>query len=445
MDSKAADVVVIGAGVAGLAAVRELRGAGLSVIVVEARDRLGGRVYTVRPGAGERPVELGAEFVHGRPPELVEIAASAELSLVEFAGAQWCVSDGQARECDVVAAIEKVASRFGEAGDRDLSYDEFVGAREWGGELPFATAYVEGFHAARPERISVRYLAEAARTEREIEGDRMFQIPDGYDRVVEWLASGLEDRAVLRGTAVTTIRWEPAHVRLETETREGRGPELEARFAVVTLPLSVLKAPPGEPGGVRIVPDPPRVREAVERLEMGQVVRVSFRFRERFWERRGLAGSGEGELGDLGFVFAPGEAFPVWWTHMPVVDSTLTAWAGGPGAERLSGLTEPEVVDAALRSLAGLFDEPHARLRELVAGAYFHDWQADPYARGAYSYVPVGAGDAREDLAAPVEGTLFFAGEATSLGSESGTVHGAIATGQRAAREILRMARTAPG
>ena len=441
MNRESADVVVIGAGVAGLAAARDLRAAGLSAIVVEARDRLGGRVFTARPEAGARPVELGAEFVHGRPPELLEIAASAGLSLVEFAGTQWCVSGGRARACDAISAIETVTSRFEEAGDRDVSYDEFVGAREWGEELRYATAYVEGFHAAMPDRISVRYLAEAVRTEREIEGDRMYQLPEGYDRVVEWLASGLEDRDVRRGTAVKSIRWEPGRVRIETETRAGRGPGLEARYAVVTLPLAVLQASPDEPGGVRIVPDPPRVREGVERLEMGQVVRLSLRFQERFWEQRGFAGSSDGDVRDLGFVFAPGEAFPVWWTRMPVVDSTLTAWVGGPGADRLSGLTEPEVVDVALGTLAGLFGERQARLRDLVAGSLFHDWRSDPYARGAYSYVPVGAGDAREDLAAPVEDTLFFAGEATSLGSESGTVHGAIASGRRAAREIVRLER----
>src|ERR1041385_4181984 len=124
MDPETADVIVIGAGVAGLAAARELRRPGISVIVVEARDRLGGRIYTARDEAGPRPVELGAEVVHGRPPGLWTHPPMAGLSLVESGGTRWCVSDGQARECDFASAIDKVTRRFAEAGDRDLSYSE---------------------------------------------------------------------------------------------------------------------------------------------------------------------------------------------------------------------------------------------------------------------------------------------------------------------------------
>ncbi len=439
MPDESVDVVVIGAGVSGLAAARELRRAGLTVTVLEARDRLGGRVYTARDETGARPVELGAEFVHGRPAELWEIAASAGLSLVETGGTRWCTIDGRADECDIGSVVDEVMDRLGEAGDRDVSFREFVDAREWGKELRFATAYVEGFHAARPERVSVRYLAEAERTEAEIDGDRAFRVFEGYDRVVEWLAADLDESSVRLNTAATTIRWEPGRVLVETATREGRGPDVEARFAVVTLPLAVLKTSPNETGGVRIVPDPPRVRGAVERLEVGQVVRISLRFRERFWEHRALVGSGEQGLWNLGFAFAPGQPFPVWWTRMPVVDSMLTGWVGGPGAERLAGVAEPEIVELAIRALAALFEERPERLRELVTGTWFHDWHADPFARGAYSYVPVGAGDARTDLAEPVDETLFFAGEATTLGRESGTVHGAIASGRRAAGAIVRL------
>ena len=113
--------------------------------------------------------------------------------------------------------------------------------------------------------------------------------------------------------------------------------------------------------------------------------------------------------------------------HAPL----LTAWAGGPKAARLTGSSEEKLSKRALesvRSVLGNIEEPRAFL--------IHDWQADPYARGGYSYVKVGGTGAREELAAPLEETLYFAGEATDM-EQSGTVGGALASGLRAAREIL--------
>ena len=128
MESNDVDVVVIGAGVAGLAAARELRRAGLGVVVLEARGRLGGRVHTARPD-GSHAVELGAEFVHGRPDELSSIARAAGLSLVESEGAQYCFRHGAVSACDNWALIEKVTSRFDEVGERDRSFSDFVQER----------------------------------------------------------------------------------------------------------------------------------------------------------------------------------------------------------------------------------------------------------------------------------------------------------------------------
>jgi monoamine oxidase len=421
MERNDVDVVVIGAGVAGLAAARELRRAGLGVRVLEARSRLGGRVHTVRRGAGSLPVELGAEFVHGRPDTLLDVARSAGLSLVETAGEQGCLRGGALSACDNWALIAQVASRFAEVGDRVRSFDDFAREREWGEEIEYARAYVEGFHAARSDRIGVRYLAEAQKRADGEDGQLAFRIPDGYDRVVAWLADGLDDGTTIRrGVVVREIRWEPGRVRVDGA--------VSARFAVVTLPLGVLKARPEEPGGVRFAPDPPHVRAAVDALEMGHVVRVVFRFRERFWERAAA---------DLGFLFAPGESFPVWWTHNPAADATLTAWVGGPWAERLSGAGENEVIERAIGTLVKAFGAERDRIRGLVEAHFTHDWSADPFARGGYSYVPVGALGAREALATPVENTLFFAGEAVTPGDQTGTVHGAIESGRRAAAAII--------
>jgi monoamine oxidase len=437
-----ADVVVVGAGVAGLAAARDLRSKGLSVAVVEARRRLGGRVRTLHPASGGCPIELGAEFVHGRPEALLSLVRSAGLSLVETSGSDWCVRPGVTRACDSGAVVERVMSRLSEAAGRDESFREFVEAREWGDDLEFAVTFVEGFHAARADRISVQYLAESERTAASIEGDRSFRILDGYDRIVASLAAGLDRSSLHFDTTVQRIVWEPGAVRIAA-VRRGDGDEVTfaARAAIITLPLGVLKASPGSEGAVVFAPDPERIRAAIDKLEMGNAVHLALRFRERFWDRHRLAGSGGKVASDLGFLFAVGEAIPVWWTNMPILDATLTGWVGGPGAECLAGATTDGLVERAIGTLSRIFAMRAETLRELVVKACRHDWQADPFARGAYSYVPVGAHDARIDLATPVERTLYFAGEAVHIGGQTGTVHGAILSGQRAARLAVEHAK----
>jgi monoamine oxidase len=145
-------------------------------------------------------------------------------------------------------------------------------------------------------------------------------------------------------------------------------------------------------------------------------------FREAFWEKNHPGAA---------FFHSPQAAFPTFWTPLPMHAPLLTAWAGGPKAARLTGSPEKLLLRSALasvRSALGNVDEPSAFL--------IHDWQADPYARGGYSYVRVGGTGAREELAAPLEETLYFAGEATDT-EQSGTVGGALASGLRAAKEIL--------
>jgi monoamine oxidase len=169
------------------------------------------------------------------------------------------------------------------------------------------------------------------------------------------------------------------------------------------------------------------------------VTKIVLRFRERFWEQSVFPIQPTGaRLPPPGFLHSRDEYFPTWWTSIPVRAPILTGWAGGPAAERLALRGEEFVVGRALDSLSRLFGLKRERLVELLAAWHTRDWQVDPYARGAYSYIPVGGLDAPRLLAEPVEDTLFFAGEATDVGGQNGTVHGAMASGGRAAGEIIQ-------
>lgn len=392
------DVIIIGAGVAGLAAARALSSWGVRFTILEARDRIGGRVYTVREPHLPVPVELGAEFVHGKPPEIWDLIRRDVLAAIDVTGGELCF-DGELGACpDYGPVLEALPAA------PEQSFAEYLAkARGTPEQKRWAAYYVEGFNAAHRERISVRWLAQMERAAGAIDGENLFRIFHGYDRTASALWAG----KVRLNTPVGTIRWKPGRVDLMPG-------KFTAPRVLVTVPLGVLQS-----GGLTIEPEPPRFRHALERLEMGQVFKLTLIFEEAFWD-------------DFGFLHAADCAFPTWWTTLPVRVPVLTAWAAGPAAEALLGRGDAEIVGRAMDDLRRIFGSRAA----VPVSWHMHGWHADPFARGAYSYVCVGGMDAAAALSSPVENTLFFAGEATNTDGHSGTVHGAIATGLRAADQI---------
>jgi monoamine oxidase len=421
-----ADVVVIGAGAAGLAAARDLSMSGRRVIVLEARDRWGGRVFTHRSPMWPVPVELGAEFVHGEPEETMEGARAAGLAVETLPDRHVWARGGRLRPMgDIWSRFDEVRKRISTRGS-DVSVADFLARHSFPRPVKqLARMTVEGYHAASVARMSAHALA-AGDEEMDEASHGQHRLVEGYDRLLEWLRTGLDPAHVnvrLRAAA-TEVHWDNGRVRVLA--RVGTGIEAQtfgAQAVVVTVPLGVLKAPAEERGGLRFQPDLDRYRRALDGLDMGHVVKVVLRLRERAW------------TADADFFHDPDAAFPTWWTRGPLRVPVLTAWAGGPAAEALRGLAKRDVIDVALATLASMLGERRARLEQLVEGWAWHDWQADPLSRGAYAHVLVGGVASQRALARPVEHTVFFAGEATDA-EQTGTVSGAIASGRRAARQV---------
>jgi len=441
------DVVVVGAGVAGLAAADGLRARGLDVVVLEARDRIGGRVYTIRPEGLPTPVELGAEFVHGRVAATLTVVDEAGVLLAETGGAHWRAGDDAGDE--MWERFARVLARLdrGRAPDRSLRAfltDEGVDAADAAAVL----GYVQGFDAADPDRVSEQWLALVEHASAEDESGHQFRVVGGYDRIPAWLARRLPVGALRLGSPVTRVDWSRGAVRVTVSGRPAAATvtTVSARAAVIALPHAVLAGATGSRGPTgaptvaptstptstpRFVPALGAAKvAALAGIATGSAVRLVLQFRERFWE--GLLGE-EG----VGFLHTPDAALPIWWTSYPLRTPLLVGWAGGPPATALGALGESTIVARALDGLSSAVGLPRDRLASLVVAHWYHDWDRDPYALGAYSYGVVGGISAPRALAEPLEGTLFFAGEATDSDGRTGTVHGAIASGRRAASEVL--------
>jgi monoamine oxidase len=418
------DVVVVGAGAAGLAAARELVRAGVRVRVLEARDRIGGRILTERFPDLAIPIELGAEFVHGSAPEIWDVIRGAGLPTVEVTPRHDLVRDGgltpAPQLAPPLAALTSKAARI----ETDRSVAEMLRTLACTpDEAAMLRGYVEGFHAIDAERGSATVFARVEQGQGS-GGSSASRLPGGYDGIVRRLAADVP--AIRLGCPVERIRWSPGSV-----TLEAAGKALaSARAAVVTVPAAVLAAPAG-PG---FDPALPGKIEALARIAGGQAVRVILRFRSRWWEKVPGARAADNPVS---FIHIPGAPIHVWWTQAPTEAPVLVGWAGGPPAVRLSGWRATEVFETALAALATAFAFDRDELRTQLIDARTHNWSADRWALAAYSYPLVGGADAPAELARPVAGTLFFAGEATHAGGEHASVHGAIATGIRAAREVL--------
>jgi monoamine oxidase len=447
------DVVVVGAGAAGVTAAIELARAGLAVTILEARDRIGGRIFTQFDSACQAPVELGAEFIHGRPPEIWNLLKRRKVPITEVDGDNWCMTDDRLSTCDFFSEVDEILEKM-DGRKRDQSFLDFLEdccrklknghrqdeAKKW------ALGYVSGFNAADPALVGVHWLVKGMRAEEKIQGDRVFRARHGYADLLNIFQAELNDSGVMvqKSTVVEGIQWQSGQVEIIARGPDGAA-SLSAPRVLITVPLGVLQARAEDNGAIRFSPGLPRAKqEAISNIMMGKVIRVTLRFRRRFWEDLPRSQKTNSKTMDkMSFLLSHDDWFPTWWTMAPEKLPLLTGWAPFHCAERLSGQNPSFVVERALQSLHRLLGPSVQELETLLEHAYCHDWQNDPFSRGAYSYGKVGGDGMEEALAKPVDNTLFFAGEATDTGGHNGTVHGAIATGKRAATEILQTSATA--
>jgi len=437
--------LIIGAGAAGLAAARDLSAAGRRVVVLEARVRTGGRIWTYRDPSSSVPIEFGAEFVHGKSPSLWHLAERAHLKLQETSDRHWYFEDGKlSKSQDFWKKIEKLNDKM-KSCEVDQSLKDFLASladdEETRRAKAMAIRYVEGFHAANADRIGIHGIVKANDAADSIDGEKSFRFLNGYESLVDALCAEADSYGATfhLNTVVKEILWSGDRVKAFCEDACGNS-SFAAPCAIITLPLGVLQNP-DKTAVVRFVPELPQPKvAAINSLATGNVVRIVFRFRERFWETLKLRDEDNRvmKFANAAFIHYPDAPIPTWWTQLPIRAPVLVGWAGGPLADRLidSEASGGWILDEAIPSLAHILNVSPNKIRDQLEVPYLHDWRNDPFSRGAYSYVPVNGLAAQATLSQPIANRLFFAGEATSVG-HIGTVHGAIESGQRAAKEVI--------
>lgn len=404
--------LVIGAGIAGLAAAQDLTAAGHKVRILEARNRVGGRIHTDR-NLAEVPVELGAEFIHTSVVPTWEILNQAKIKThyINQQSDLWIrLPDGTIRTVGEEVSFSGVPLGWPEAqGEESVAaYLKRLGLEVH--QAPYKLQeYISDY--GDPDNLSVRAALEFMLDPTSEEGD--YRPLPGYDRVVQALAEGLD---IELGAVVDTIAWGGPGVTVILADGRAYG----ADQVVITLPLGVLKA-----GRVRFVPELPQWKlSAIRRLGVATVLKLIYRFDGPILPK-GING-----------LYVCGGLPDEWWSSSKgqrYGGEVMTAFAAGEKARQLLELGQERALAVGLATLREALGRPDLTPS---AQAWSH-WQDDPYALGAYSMAVVGATDARATLARPIEHKLFWAGEGTASNAWAGTVHGALQSGKRAAAEVL--------
>ncbi|MBI2003418.1 MAG: FAD-dependent oxidoreductase [Parcubacteria group bacterium] len=427
------DITIIGAGAAGLIAARELAKAGKKVIILEAKDRIGGRIFSLDENEFGYQAQGGAEFTHGEVSVTKSLINEAGLTYVSMPedGEMWIFDGKEMRkgylinyDPEFLKHREEIDKRLQELNE-DMSILSFLN-KYFSGERyeklrNLIGGMVQKFEAANPDKISTFSLREEWLGHGEWKQGR---IKEGYGALVGFLESECRKYGaeLLFNKEVKSVEIDGDIIHVQCADRS----IYDGYKVIVTIPLPVIKQ-------IQFKPAIPEKLEAAEDIGFGQVIKFLIRFKEQWW-----VDALDKDMSKMVFMLCMGE-IDAWWTQYPESYPVLTGWIAGPNADKLKNKTPEEILKLGIASLSDIFKAPEEEIRERVVSYKVVNWPTDPFIRGAYSYSMVGSEKAYKELRKPVNDKIFFAGEAVYKENETATVEGALASGLEVARKILKL------
>lgn len=425
------DIIIIGAGAAGLIAGRELARAGKSILLLEARNRIGGRIHT-EPADDIAHEERGAEFIHGDLPLTKALLDEAGLAFHKAEGSWWQSRNGQLKESDEPIPDWDLLEEKLKSLEKDIPLEDFLDQhfdKEKYADLKDAVCrFATGYDTADPSNASTFALREEWLGE---ENAPQYRIDKGYGSLMQFLLSEYTGHGghLQLSAPVTAIYWRARQVKVVAAGNQ----QYLSQQVIVTVPLNVLKAAAPETGAIRFDPGIPEYLDAIRKMGMGSVIKMMLHFDRPFWKADPSYGN---KLQEMQFILSD-EIIPTWWTQYPDESTVLTGWLGGPDARSRIRADEQELLQMALASLANIFHTPIDVLEKQLIRFAIVNWTTDPFTRGSYTYATVQSDAALGILQQPIAGTLFFAGEAFYRGPSTGTVEAALTSGQAVAKKLL--------
>ncbi len=419
------NVLIIGGGASGLMAALELLKHGMQVTIIEAANRLGGRICTIKGNGFSQPVEAGAEFIHGDLPLTLSLLNEAGIKYHSINGKMVHVEKGKRKKESGLDHHWNELMQQMAALNHDMTLDDFL--HTFFADDKYATlrasakSFAGGFDLADTSTASTQSLYNE--WSEGMEGQ--YRINGGYEELIQYLKT----QCIQRGCTINTeccvkkINWQKNEVNVLTMCSR----IFKADKIILTVPLSILHAAPESKNYITFEPAIPGHISAAGNIGFGNVIKIILEFNSDITKDKNAAG-----------FFLTDEAIPTWWNQLPVNNTILTGWAGGEKVTSLKDNTDEYILGIALQSLGNAFQISVDDLSSQLKAYKIANWYKEPCIHGGYSFNTIKSTEAKKILRRPVNDTIFFSGEALYEGSPGGTVEAALQSGKKTAELLLK-------